>query len=76
MTLHCLKPKILEAFISEMGATHADKPHGQSMYTFPNGLVVNVYQTKGTVTFAGKEIEGIEARQISNFISTVNAPFV
>lgn len=75
MSYKCLKPEMLKSFLSNFEYILDNKPNGQSMYTFTNGLILNVYDT-GSVVFQGKEIDGTLANQIRDFINSVNAPFV
>ena len=74
MSHKCLKPEMLKAFLGNLEHTLDNKPNGQSMYKFPNGLVLNVYET-GSVVFQGSETSGTLAEQIKSFINSVNAPF-
>ena len=66
---------MLKAFLSNFEHNLENKPNGQSMYRFVNGLVVNVYET-GAVVFQGEGINSELATQIKNFIDSVNAPFL
>ncbi|WP_191224586.1 hypothetical protein [Billgrantia desiderata] len=72
--MKCLKPDMLKAFLSSIEHTLNNKPNGQSMYKFTNGLVLNVYET-GSVVFQGDSVDGELANQIRAFIESVNAPF-
>ncbi len=72
--MKCLKPDILKTFLSNIEHTLNNKPNGQSMYKFTNGLVLNVYET-GSVVFQGENVDGELAGQIKAFIESVNAPF-
>jgi ribonuclease HIII len=72
--MKCLKPDMLKAFLTNFEHTLNNKPNGQNMYTFVNGLVLNVYET-GSVVFQGEETKGDFANQIKVFIESVNAPF-
>lgn len=74
MTLKCYQVDVLKLFLSKIEHTLENKPNGQSMYTFPNGLVLNVYET-GSVVFQGNDSNNILKPQIENFIAHVNAPF-
>lgn len=74
MSQKCLKPEILKTFLGNLEHTLDNKPNGQSMYKFPNGLVVNFYET-GSVVFQGSETDGALANQIKTFIDSANAPF-
>jgi len=75
MSLKCLKPDLLKTFLGNFEHKLDNKPNGQSMYAFTNGLVLNVYET-GSVVFQGIETESKFARQIRDFIDSVNAPFL
>jgi len=72
--MKCLKPDVLKTFLSNIEHTLNNKPNGQSMYKFTNGLVLNVYET-GSVVFQGENVDGELAGQIKAFIESVNAPF-
>lgn len=72
--MKCLKPEMLKAFLGSIEHTLNNKPNGQSMYKFANGLVLNIYET-GSVVFQGEHTEGELANQIRAFIESVNAPF-
>jgi len=74
MSHKCLKPEMLKSFLGNLEHTLDNKPNGQSMYKFSNGLVLNVYET-GSVVFQGSETDGTLANQIKSFIDSVNAPF-
>lgn len=74
MSLKCLKPEMLKSFLGSIEHTLDNKPNGQSMYKFTNGLVLNVYDT-GSVVFQGNDVNGTLANQIKAFIASVNAPF-
>lgn len=67
---------MLKAFLGNFDHNLSNKPNGQSMYKFTNGLVINVYETTGAIVFQGEEINGDLANQIKNFIVSVNAPFL
>lgn len=75
MSHKCQKPEVLKTFLGTLEHTLDNKPNGQSMYKFQNGLVVNLYET-GSVVFQGSETEGKLATQIKTFIDSANAPFV
>ncbi|WP_422509189.1 hypothetical protein [Stenotrophomonas sp. GZD-301] len=66
---------MLKAFLGNIEHTLSNKPNGQSMYKFTNGLVLNVYETTGAVVFQGDNADGELAGQIRSFIESVNAPF-
>lgn len=72
--MKCLKPEMLKAFLGSIEHSLNNKPNGQSMYKFTNGLVLNVYET-GSVVFQGDHVNGELADQIRSFINSVNAPF-
>ena len=74
MSHKCLKPETLKSFLGNLEHSLDNKPNGQSMYKFPNGLVLNVYET-GSVVFQGSETDSTLAKQIKTFIDSVNAPF-
>lgn len=76
MSQKCLKLDLLKAFLSNFEYSLDNKPNGQSMYTFTNGLVLNVYQTTGSVVFQGSETDGTFANHIREFIQSANAPFL
>lgn len=73
--MKCLKLDMLKAFLANFEHTLNNKPNGQSMYKFTNGLVLNVYET-GSIVLQGEETEGELANQIKSFIESVNAPFL
>jgi ribonuclease HIII len=75
MSYKCLKLDLLKSFLSNFDHTLELKPNGQNMYKFNNELIINVYET-GSVVFQGHETSGILAQQVTDFINSVNAPFV
>lgn len=75
MSVKCLKIEVLKSFLSNIEHKLDNKPNGQSMYKFTNGLVLNVYDT-GSVVFQGNDTSGTLANQIREFITSLNAPFV
>jgi hypothetical protein len=74
--MKCLKLDMLKTFLSNFDHDLANKPNGQSMYKFTNGLVLNVYETTGAIVFQGEGTGGELADQIKSFIESVNAPFL
>lgn len=74
MPAKCFNIAALKAAISAYEHSHEIKPNGQSMYKFPNGLVLNIYDT-GSCVFQGAEINGTIANQINTIISAINAPY-
>jgi hypothetical protein len=76
MSIKCLKVDLLKAFLSNLEHALENKPNGQSMYKFPNGLVLNLYETTGSVVFQGSDTDGHLATQIKNHINSINAPFI
>ena len=75
MSYKSQKPEVLKTFLGNLEHSLDNKPNGQSMYKFQNGLVVNLYET-GSVVFQGSETDGVLANQIKTFIDSANAPFV
>jgi hypothetical protein len=71
-TLKCNNPEILELYLSKLSPEKETCPNGQMKYTFTDGLVANVYLTKGTVNFQGKNTEGNIAALIRNEIGRIN----
>ena len=71
--IDCLNLNLLIAFLSKLEHTLDNKPNGQSMYKFPNKLVLNVYES-GSVVFQGLGADSQLAEQIYKFIESVNAP--
>lgn len=69
-----MKLDLLKSFLSNFEHKLDNKPNGQSMYTFSNGLVLNVYET-GSIVFQGLETDGDLAQHIRSFIQSTNAPF-
>lgn len=74
--MKCVKLDMLKTFLNNFDHDLANKPNGQSMYKFTNGLVLNVYETTGAIVFQGEGIDGELANQIRSFIESVNAPFL
>ncbi len=75
MSLKCVHLDVLKLFLSKFSPTMESKPNGQSMYTFPCGLVLNVYET-GSFHFQGTIANSVELqKQITSFIESTNAPF-
>ena len=72
MSLKCNQPSLLMQYLASFEHELSNKPNGQSMYRFPNGLVLNLYET-GSVVFQGSETDGDLARKIKDFINSVNA---
>ena len=74
MSIKCLKVDLLKNFLNNFECTLENKPNGQSMYKFTNGLILNLYET-GSVVFQGADTDGNLATQIKNHIDSINAPF-
>jgi hypothetical protein len=49
-------------------------PNGQHKYTFPDGLVFNLYITTGAYTYQGINVDGQTARRIAEIIDCINKP--
>lgn len=50
MALKCQNIELLKSYLGQFEHELSNKPNGQSMYKFPNGLVLNLYET-GSVVF-------------------------
>lgn len=74
--MKCLKLDVLKIFLKNFDHELTDKPNGQSMYKFTNGLVLNVYETSGAIVFQGQGTDAELANQIRSFIQSVNAPYL
>lgn len=74
MTLKCFNVPALKSSLSSFEHTHESKPNGQSMYKFPNGFILNVYDT-GSCVFQGSDVNGITASQVTAIITALNAPY-
>lgn len=72
--MKCNYPDILELFLSKFSCTKEDLPNGQHKYTFPDGLVVNVYITTGSVVYQGGTVSGQTANRIAGIIDCINKP--
>ena len=60
----------LKTYLSNEGATLKEQPNGQHMYTFTNGLIINVYDTS-TVTIQGQCKDTAFKNKINTFIDTL-----
>lgn len=74
MAIKCNDVKMLLDFIvskhSDAKVTH---PTGlQTKIDFPDGLVVNIFNTTGTVNFQGNSFENHTASDIVNVIDAIN----
>ena len=72
MALKCQNIELLKSYLGQFEHELSNKPNGQSMYKFPNGLVLNLYET-GSVVFQGENVTGDLVDKITNFINSVNA---
>ena len=73
-TMTCSHIQVLKAYLSTVEHNLQSKPNGQLMYTFPDGLVLNVYETTGKVVFQGSAPGGHFAQQIALIINQMNIP--
>ena len=65
---------VLKAYLANFEHNLENKPNGQNKYSFPDGLVLNVYETTGRVVFQGTAADGQLARQIESMINQMNTP--
>jgi len=73
MPIKCKKPEMLIEFITKLH-TQAVISHPTALQTkidFPDGLVMNVFNT-GTVNFQGNSFENHTASDIINVIDAIN----
>jgi hypothetical protein len=74
MSVKCAHIDVLKSFLTKFAHQLSHKPNGQSMYTFNDGLVLNVYDT-GSVVFQGTNPHGDLAENIKGLIDQINAQF-
>jgi hypothetical protein len=72
--MECKRIDVLKTYLSGFLHVQEAKPNGQCMYTFPDGLVLNVYETTGKVVFQGSNANGQLAQQIAIMITQINTP--
>ncbi|MBX8518690.1 hypothetical protein K5D68_12845 [Pseudomonas cichorii] len=70
----CSHVSVLRAYLSTVTHNFEAKPNGQLMYSFPDGLILNVYETTGKVVFQGSAPGGDLAKQIAAMINQINTP--
>ncbi|WP_330212269.1 hypothetical protein [Pseudomonas sp. Z18(2022)] len=73
-TMICSHVSVLKEYLSKFMTNLEAKPNGQLMYSFTDGLVLNVYETTGKVVFQGTAPGGGIANQIAAMINQINAP--
>ena len=74
MSVKCFHIDVLKSFLTKFEHQLAHKPNGQSMYSFTDGLVLNVYDT-GSVVFQGTNPHGELAQNIKGLIEQINSQF-
>lgn len=74
MSIKCQHTDVLKSFLTKFEHQLAHKPNGQCMYTFTDGLVLNVYDT-GSVVFQGSGAHGELANNIQGLIEQINTQF-
>lgn len=73
--MKCNYPDILELFLSKFDCQRdVSLPSGQHKYTFPDGLIFNLYITTGSCTYQGNNINGQTAYRIAEIIDCINNP--
>jgi hypothetical protein len=72
--MNCNHVSVLKAYLSTVEHNLEAKPNGQLKYSFPDGLVLNVYETTGKVVFQGTAPGGDFAQQIAAMINQMNTP--
>ena len=72
MSMKCQHIDVLKIYLTKFEHKLDHKPNGQSMYTFCDGLVLNVYET-GSVVFQGAAAYGDLAKKIEALINQINA---
>lgn len=65
---------VLKAYLANFEHTLENKPNGQNKYSFPDGLILNIYETTGKVVFQGTAAGGQLALQIESMINQMNTP--
>ncbi|EKF9854002.1 hypothetical protein O1D29_003516 [Vibrio cholerae] len=70
----CEHVQVLKAYLATVPHQLDAKPNGQNKYTFPDGLVVNLYDTTGKVVFQGNVSTSQFAPQIVQMINQMNVP--
>jgi hypothetical protein len=73
MKIHLIYVRLFGSFLISNGGRLSKHPNGQNKYIFPTGLVMNVYETTGTVTIQGKNYTGKLKKKIDKFINTIKA---
>lgn len=59
-------------FLQRLAPEVHDRPNGQTMYCFPDGLILNVYATTGRVVFQGAGAAGLTAQAVAERINLIN----
>lgn len=62
----------LKGYLASIQHNLESRPNGQLKYTFPDGLILNVYETTGSVVFQGAGAGGSLAHQIAAVINQLN----
>ncbi|WP_339456457.1 hypothetical protein [Pseudomonas sp. EA_65y_Pfl1_P120] len=71
-TMTCSHVSVLKEYLSKIMTNLEAKPNGQLMYSFTDGLILNVYETTGRVVFQGTAPGGVIAAQIAAMINQIN----
>lgn len=72
-SMTCNHLTVLKSYLAAFEHKLDSKPNGQNKYTFPDGLVLNVYET-GKVVFQGPGANFPFAKQIEAMVNQINAP--
>lgn len=70
-SLKCYQVELLKEFLNKFHPLIARKPNGQTMYKFPDKLVINLYET-GACVFQGN-IDSFLLKGIKEHISSLNS---
>ncbi|EOV0101285.1 hypothetical protein NB600_18315 [Vibrio antiquarius] len=73
-SMTCNHVQVLKAYLATTPHTLEAKPNGQNKYTFPDGLVVNLYDTTGKVVFQGSVATSQFGQQIVQMVNQMNVP--
>ncbi len=71
-TMVCTVLPALKGYLSSIPHLLESRPNGQLKYTFGDGLILNVYETTGSVVFQGGGASGALAHQIATIITQLN----
>ncbi len=70
----CNHVSVLRSYLSTIEHHLESKPNGQLKYTFPDQLILNVYETTGSVVFQGPGAGGDLAYKIAAMVKQINTP--